>query len=70
MADRQNDSHEVQCRVCGLTKKRIRKGAFTRRGRGSTPKWMDEQERLWNGLTCPDCHKKRAAVYTYIRKVK
>jgi hypothetical protein len=55
-------SHEVQnkqCKVCNQIKVRIQKGTY------SNPKnkrWVDENDKQWSGLVCPDCQRKRALV--------
>jgi hypothetical protein len=42
-----------QCKVCLEFKPRIRAGNFNARDK----KWRGTDGSLWNGLSCPSCHK-------------
>jgi hypothetical protein len=42
----------MQCKVCNEEKIKI---PVTRK---STTRFVDENNRLWNGKVCPDCYKK------------
>lgn len=61
MADKLSDSNDIICNTCMQPKTRIRSGKFGK-GNGRTPRWVNENGDLFNGLCCPDCHKKRIAV--------
>lgn len=41
------------CRKCGQIKTRILEGKFDDKNK----RYLDENGFLWNGRTCPDCHK-------------
>lgn len=53
-----NKEHsKIHCKVCGELKIRIERGKYP----GSKNKrYVDEQDRAFNGKTCPDCHAKQA----------
>jgi len=46
-----------QCKGCGEYKTRILDGKFN----GKDKRWRDINNLLWNGLRCPQCHKKKMA---------
>lgn len=69
MADKEPDSHDKTCKVCGTTKLRRREGKYGRRNQGRTPRWVGEDGRLWNGLVCPDCHVKQTTVRQSIKRL-
>lgn len=50
---------QKHCKVCGELKARIAAGVFQKR---KGKRWVDDSGKLWNGLVCPDCHARRAAV--------
>jgi ssDNA-binding Zn-finger/Zn-ribbon topoisomerase 1 len=41
------------CKSCGKIKLRIRDGDYNHKDK----RWRDSDGQLWNGLTCPICHK-------------
>lgn len=49
----------TQCKVCNEVKPRIQYGTF---GDGKSKRWVDDTGKLWNGLVCPSCQRKRALV--------
>jgi len=67
LADRELDNHEKKCKICGELKKRIRGGSFTKKA-GSTPKWLGEDGKLWNGLVCGKCHIKQCVARQFIKR--
>ena len=64
MADKVADIHEITCKICNQSKKRIRNGKYG----GRTPRWVGEDGKLWNGLVCGECHAKRAAVTMFNKR--
>lgn len=67
MADRSPDNHEINCKICGQRKKRIRQGTW-KKDVGKTPKWKGEDGLLWNGLVCGQCHRNQTAVRMTIKR--
>lgn len=67
MADKAPDIHDITCKVCNQSKKRIRDGKYGKRG-GRTPRWVGEDGKLWNGIVCGECHAKRAAVNMFNKR--
>lgn len=51
----ENETQEKLCKVCGQIKKRYFDGKFNKKDK----KWRDSEGCLWNGHTCPDCHRMR-----------
>ena len=47
------DIHHQECKECKLEKPKIRFDKFP----SKDPKWVDDSGKLWNGITCPDCHR-------------
>jgi hypothetical protein len=45
------------CKVCRTLKLRIEDGSFNYKDK----RWRDESGLLWNGSTCPTCHKDKVA---------
>lgn len=45
------------CRECGVLKKRILVGKFPD---GKNNRYLDENNKLWNGLKCADCQSEHA----------
>lgn len=43
--------NERICKDCGKIKKRILAGMFNTKDK----KWVDENQKLWNGSRCPEC---------------
>lgn len=41
----------MNCKICKQEK--VKKPDV----RGKTIRYLDDKDRLWNGLTCPDCYK-------------
>lgn len=63
-------SHDIQtktCKICKELKNRIQLGTF---GKKSNKRWVDTDGKLWNGLVCPDCHRKRALVNMHNLRAK
>jgi ssDNA-binding Zn-finger/Zn-ribbon topoisomerase 1 len=46
-----------QCKVCGEYKPRVFDGKFNKKDK----RWRSPEGLLWNGLTCPECHKNKVA---------
>lgn len=46
-----------QCKICNEYKSRILDGKFN----GKDKRWRSPEGLLWNGLTCPECHKNKVA---------
>lgn len=44
-----------KCKVCGKIKVRKHVGSFD----GTNKKFVGDDGRLWNGRTCPTCHKNK-----------
>ena len=42
-----------KCKSCGEDKTRTLAGKYNLKDK----KWVDEDGKLWNGSTCPKCHK-------------
>jgi Zn finger protein HypA/HybF involved in hydrogenase expression len=61
MSDKQPDNHYITCKICNRSKQRIRDGRFKKKG-GESPRWVNSDGKLWNGLVCPRCHSNQAAV--------
>ena len=49
--------HKRQCKNCLLFKPRIRAGMYPDE---RNFRWVDANDRLWNGRLCPDCNAIRA----------
>lgn len=43
------------CRVCKILKNRIQQGLYNAKDK----RWVDDTGSMWNGSTCPDCHRTR-----------
>ena len=67
MAEREPDSSIVICKICSQPKTRTRKGKFGLNG-GRTPRWIDEDGKLWNGRICGKCHIKQCVARQYIKR--
>lgn len=50
------ESDKVHCRKCGELKVRILDGKFPN---SRDKRFRDESGNLWNGRTCPSCHKNK-----------
>jgi len=68
MADKELDSHSKVCKICGQSKLRTRSGVFTKKV-GKSPRWLGESGLLWNGLCCPECHRKQTAARMAIKRM-
>lgn len=55
-----------QCKVCGQLKERILAGKFDTKNK----KWTNEQGKLWNGHTCPECHKNKTKTHLRVKRAK
>jgi len=61
MADKLPDVHEIECKVCGKLKKRIRWDTYRKKGK-VTPRWVGDDGLQWNGLICGACHRIRVSI--------
>lgn len=52
-----NESNKRNCKACKVDKDRILAGKFP--GPGGNKKWVDNENKLWSGNTCPECNTKR-----------
>lgn len=52
------EENEVICMKCGQLKKKIEAGYYP--GSKKTKRYVDQNNKIWNGKTCPDCNRKRA----------
>lgn len=55
-----------QCKVCNEYKPRVLDGKFN----GKDKRWRSPDGLLWNGLTCPDCHKEKVAKHLTEKREK
>ena len=53
-----------KCKVCGKLEVRRFKGTFD----GKNKKFVDAEDRLWNGRTCGNCHKNKVKAQTKERR--
>jgi len=70
MSDQQDNSNrEIQtksCRICQKIKVRISDGIYNQRDK----RWRDSEGELWNGLTCPTCHKNKMILIMREKRAK
>ena len=63
------ESNLTKCKICNQMKNRIQSGKFTD---NINKRWVDENQLLWNGRVCPECHqvkmKQKAFERRQIRK--
>lgn len=48
-----------KCKVCNELKERIQDGYFE--NSTTCKRYINEAGKLWNGSTCPECHKNKIA---------
>lgn len=68
LADKELDSHEIICKICGQAKTRIRSGVFVKKI-GKTPRWVDSNGKLFNGRVCPECHSRQTSARMSIKRM-
>lgn len=61
-----SEKSTIMCKVCKLIKTRILVGKFDDKNK----KWVNEDGKLFNGKTCPDCHKDKVRNETKQRRNK
>lgn len=53
------DKDKKICKICGILKTRIFNGYFDTLNR----RWIGEDNLLWNGRTCGECHQNKMAAH-------
>lgn len=54
------------CKICNKIKVRIADGNFNSKDK----RWRDSEGELWNGLTCPSCHKNKMVLKMREKRAK
>lgn len=56
-----------KCKICNEEKQRILSGKYPN---GKDKKWININNKLWSGSTCPDCHSMLQAEKIKLRRIK
>lgn len=65
--EKKDEQYLAVCKICQEEKLRKPDGVF---GNGKDRRWIDENQKIWNGRRCGDCQAKKMRNHQQVKRKK